>query len=24
MSRIYGMCERVEIRGADWRMRGAC
>lgn len=20
MSRIYGMCERVEIRGADWRM----
>lgn len=23
MSRIYGMCERVEIRGADWRMRGA-
>ena len=24
MSRIYGMCERVEIRGADWRMKGAC
>ena len=24
MSRIYGMCERVEISGADWRMRGAC
>ena len=24
MSRIYGMCERVEVRGADWRMRGAC
>ena len=24
MSRIYGMCERVEIKGADWRMRGAC
>ena len=24
ISRIYGMCERVEIRGADWRMRGAC
>ena len=24
MSRIYEMCERVEIRGADWRMRGAC
>ena len=23
ISRIYGMCERVEIRGADWRMRGA-
>ena len=23
MSRIYGMCERVEIKGADWRMRGA-
>ena len=23
MSRIYGMCERVEIRGADWRMKGA-
>ena len=22
MSRIYGMCERVEVRGADWRMRG--
>ena len=24
ISRIYGMCERVEIRGADWRMKGAC
>ena len=24
MSRIYGMCERVEIKGADWRMKGAC
>lgn len=24
MSRIYGMCERVEVRGADWRMKGAC
>ena len=24
MSRIYGMCERVEIRGADYRMKGAC
>ena len=24
MSRIYEMCERVEIRGADWRMKGAC
>lgn len=24
MSRIYGMCERVEIMGADWRMKGAC
>ena len=24
MSRIYEMCERVEIKGADWRMRGAC
>ena len=24
MSRVYGMCERVEIKGADWRMRGAC
>ena len=24
MSRIYGMCERVEIRGTDWRMKGAC
>ena len=24
MSRIYGMCERVEIRGVDWRMKGAC
>ena len=24
MSRIYGMCERVEVKGADWRMRGAC
>ena len=23
MSRIYGMCERVEIKGADWRMKGA-
>jgi len=23
MSRIYGMCERVEIRGVDWRMKGA-
>ena len=21
LSRIYGMCERVEIKGADWRMR---
>ena len=24
MSRIYEMCERVEIKGADWRMKGAC
>lgn len=24
MSRIYEMCERVEIRGTDWRMKGAC
>ena len=24
MSRIYGMCERVEIKGVDWRMKGAC
>ena len=24
MSRIYGMCERVEIKGADWRMKGTC
>ena len=24
ISRIYGMCERVEIKGADWRMKGAC
>ena len=24
MSRLYGMCERVEIKGADWRMKGAC
>ena len=24
MSRIYGMCERVEIKGKDWRMKGAC
>ena len=24
MSRIYEMCERVEIRGKDYRMKGAC
>ena len=24
MSRIYEMCERVEIKGTDWRMKGAC
>ena len=23
MSRLYGMCERVEVKGADWRMKGA-